>query len=312
MAMPNFLIIGTARSGTTSLYHYLKQHPQVYMSPNKEPDFFALEGRTLNFDGPDGKEATNRRIRRGCATNIEEYSALFRGASDETAIGEASTWYLYSAQAPSRIKLHIPRAKLIAVLRQPVERACSAFLYLRLRGQEPLSEFSQALQAEEIRKCANWDWWWYYKDIGYYYVQLKRYFDMFEQDQIRVYLYEDLKAEPLRVVQSVYRFLGVDNGFVPDFSRKYNSSGVPKNNPLADLVHKAHHPVKTILRPLLPAGLRWRLSTSVLNTRLMDWTVTEPPPLLDPEVRGELTDLYREDILKLQDLIGRDLSAWLT
>jgi sulfotransferase family protein len=310
MTMPNFLIIGAAKSGTTSLYHYLKQHPQVYMSPNKEPDFFALEGRKLNFDGPDGKEATNRRIRRGCATNIEEYRTLFRGVSDETAIGEASTWYLYSAQAPGRIKVHIPKAKLIAVLRNPVERAYSAFLYLRLRDQEPLSEFSQALQAEQIRKSNNWDWWWYYKDIGFYYVQLKRYFDTFGQDQIRVYLYEDLKAEPLRVVQSVFRFVGVDNKFVPDFSRRYNPSGVPKDNPLAELAHKPHNPVKTILRPLLPAGLRWRLSTSLLYTRLKNWTVTKPPPL-PPEIRGELTDLYREDVLKLQDLIGRDLSVWL-
>jgi Sulfotransferase family len=170
--MPNFLIIGAAKSGTTSLYHYLNQHPQIYMSPEKEPEFFALEGRKLDFDGPDGKEVINRRIQRNRPTNIEEYRALFEGVSGETAIGEASPWYLYSVQAPSRISYYIPGVKLIAVLRNPVERAYSLFLYLRLRGQEPLSDFSQALQAEEVRKRDNWEWWWYYKDVGFYHAQL--------------------------------------------------------------------------------------------------------------------------------------------
>ncbi len=305
MTMPNFLIIGAAKSGTTSLHQYLKQHPQIYVSPQKEPEFFALDGRDLNFSGPEGREPVTRRIQRECATNIEKYRALFDGASGEMAIGEASPWYLYSAQAPNRIKHYIPEVRLIAILRNPVERAYSLFTYHRMRGYEPLSDFSQALRAEDDRKRNNWEWWWYYKDHGFYYAQLKRYFDAFDQDQIRVYLYEDLESDRVRFAQSVYRFLAVDDSVVPDVSLRYNMSGVPKNKLLSSLVDRRDHPVKTVLRPLLPAGLRKRLSTSVKNRNLV-----KPPPLA-PEIRRELIEVYRDDIVKLEGLIGRDLSAWL-
>ena len=146
MSMPNFLIIGAAKSGTTSLYAYLEQHPQAYLSPKKEPEFFSYEGREVDFNGPKGEEQANHGIKQHITANIEEYRALFRGASDEKAIGEASTMYLYSPQAPSRIKHYIPKVKLIAIFRNPVDRAYSTFSYLTLQGREPLSEFSQALQ----------------------------------------------------------------------------------------------------------------------------------------------------------------------
>src|SRR3712207_923366 len=106
MTMPNFLIIGAMKSGTTSLHYYLKQHPDVFMPPVKEQDFFALEGKKLNFNGPEGPAFINRMIRQNSITNIEEYRAAFRGVSNERAVGEASPVYLYSHQAPSRIQYY--------------------------------------------------------------------------------------------------------------------------------------------------------------------------------------------------------------
>ena len=129
MTMPNFLIIGAMRAGTTSLYHYLKQHPQVYMSPVKEPRFFALEG-----EKPDPGRPTDERLMNHSITDIEAYRALFQAVSKETAIGEASPLYLYSPKAPERIRHYIPDAKLIAVLRDPVERAYSHFLDIFMTG----------------------------------------------------------------------------------------------------------------------------------------------------------------------------------
>ena len=140
MTLPNFLIIGAMKSGTTSLYHYLKQHPQIYMSSIKEPNFFALEGSNLDFNGAEGKEQIQRLIKRESIINIEEYRALFRRAAHETAIGEASPMYLYSPEAPYRIRYYVPEAKLITILRNPVERAYSAFLYMTRDGREPLGE----------------------------------------------------------------------------------------------------------------------------------------------------------------------------
>ena len=132
MAMPNFLIIGAMKSGTTALYYYLEQHPQVYMSPVKEPNFFCSEE---NSDGD-------------FATRLGAYQDLFRDVSGEKAIGEASHCYLYEPEAAARIQEYITDAKLIAVLRDPVDRAYSHFLHMVRNGSEPLTDFALALREE--------------------------------------------------------------------------------------------------------------------------------------------------------------------
>jgi Sulfotransferase family len=304
MTLPNFLIIGAMKSGTTSLYYYLKQHPQIYMSSIKEPNFFALEGSNLDFDGAEGKERIKRWIKRDFVTNIEEYRALFRGAAGETAIGEASPIYLYSPEASYRIRHYVPEAKLIAILRNPVERAYSAFVYMSREGREPLNDFSRALRAEEGRMRDNWEWIWHYKHVGFYYSQLKRYFDVFDRDQIRVYLYEDLRAGIPRVLRDIFGFLEVDDTFVPDTSMRHNVSGTPKSGLLPGFIF-GRNPVKTVLKPLFPQELRQHISVSLKSRYLVG-----APPLV-PEVRRELLEAYRDDVLKLESLIERDLSGWL-
>ncbi len=299
MTMPNFLIIGNGKSGTTSLYHYLKQHPEVYMSPIKEPHFFSFEGESpTSFSGPGDEEFMSRKV-----TDLEEYRRLFAGASDEKAIGEASQTYLGNPKAPDRIRHYIPEAKLIAILRNPVDRAYSAYLHLVRNGQEWL-DFARALREEEARIKANWNDIWHYKRGGFYHAQLTRYYDLFDQDQIRVYLYEDLKEDPVGTMQSIFRFLGVDDAFVPDTSVRYNVSGIPKSRALKTFVEKPN-PLKTAIKPLFTEGLRRRIAENLRHRNL-----AIPPPMPE-DVRKELPEAYREDILKLQDLIGRDLSGWL-
>lgn len=301
MTMPNFLIIGAGKSGTTSLYHYLKQHPQVYMSPVKEPKFFAVEGKELDFRGPNDEISMNR----GSITDINAYQSLFHDVTNEKAIGEASPLYLYSPEAPERIKHYIPGAKLIAILRDPVERAYSSFLQRVQKAQEPLDGFAQALREEENRARDNWAPRWQSKRIGFYYAHLKRYYEAFDAGQIRVYLYEDLKADPVGLAQDVFRFLEVDDSFTPDTSLRHNVSGIPRSRVLQALISR-HNPIKSVLKPLLPEGVRHHISVS-LQTR----NIAGPPPPLDQDIRKELVDMYREDILKLEKLIGRDLSSWL-
>lgn len=299
MTMPNFLIIGAAKSGTTSLYHYLGQHPQVYTSPVKEPRFFALEGEKLDFHGPGDQKAL-----RGSVTDIETYRGLFAGVSDEIAVGEASPLYMYSAKAPGRIERHIPEVKLVAILRNPAERAYSGFLHLVRDGLEPLDNFGRALEAEEDRIRRKYAPHWWYREGGFYHAQLSRYFQRFDRERIRVYLHEDLKADPAAVLRDLFGFLGVDERFVPNLSARHNVGGVPGRKRLHALV-TAPHPLKTTLKPFVPRGLRKRV---VSNLRTQ--SLREPPPL-SPEVRRELIEVYREDILNLQDLIQRDLSRWL-
>ena len=297
MTLPNFLVIGAMRAGTTALYRFLMQHPRIYMSPIKEPKFFALENHPLDFLGP-GDRA---RMRRDARTTQESYRELFRGASTESAVGEASTFYLYSTEAPVNIHRRAPNMRLIAVLRHPAERAYSAYLHMVRRGFEPLRDFHAALQAEAERSRAGWaPDNWHYRQMGFYATQLERYFSLFDRKQVRVYLYEDFCADPVGTLQDMFRFLGVDPEFVPDVSLRYNVSGIPRSRRLQALINRP----RTALGKPLPEAWRLRIGLAVQR-----WNLTRPA--LGDEVWRDLLEGYREDMLRLEDLIRRDLSGWL-
>jgi hypothetical protein len=297
VTMPSFLVIGAAKSGTTSLYHYLAQHPDVFMSPVKEPKFFALEGERPSFRGPGDAEAD-------AVTTLEDYRALFEGVNGESAVGEASPLYLYLEKAVGRIKHHVPEAKFIAVLRNPVDRAYSSFLHKVRDGRETTTDFAEALASEERRIREGWAYGWHYKRRGFYHEQLNRYYEAFGREKVRVYLYEDLRRDPRGLLRDAYGFLGVDETFVPDLSLEHNVSGIPKNRLVHSLL-RGRNPVKAALKPLLPEGLRKKLTVDLQRRNL------EKAPPIPPEVRRELVEEYREDVLKLQGLIDRDLSGWL-
>jgi hypothetical protein len=237
-------------------------------------------------------------------TDLEGYRALFAGVSGEKAIGEATVIYLHVPEAASRIKHYVPGAKLIAVLRNPVDRAYAAYLRKVRDGRERLG-FSKALEAEEERIRNNWAPGWQYKRIGFYHAHLTRYYDLFGPEQIQVYLYEDLDEDPVGMMQGIFRFLGVDDAFIPDTSLRYEDvSSIAKSRALHALIKKPN-PLKSVLKPFLPEGLRLRIAANLLDRNLTK------PPSMPEEVREELTEAYREDVLKLQGLIGRDLSGWL-
>lgn len=302
MIMPNFLVIGAQKAGTTSLYHYLAQHPQIYMSPLKEPAFFDFEGQEPDFCGP-----RDRELYRFVVTDIESYRQLFQRVSNEIAIGEASPHYLYSSRAPERIKHYIPNAKLIAILRNPVDRAYSGFLHAIRDEREPLTDFAQALREEEKRIEKNWEYLWRYKHMGFYYVQLKRYFSLFARSQIKVYLYEDLNNNTVALLRDICQFLNVDETLSFDMLNRHHVSGIPKNRLFNQLLIKLPtiNFVNISLKFLLPSKkLRQRVYLNLKNQNLVK-------PKLPISVRNELIQLYREDILNLQDLIERDLSKWL-
>lgn len=225
MVMPNFLVIGAAKAGTTSLYHYLNQHPQIYMTPIKETNFFALEGHPVGFCGP-GDQAY---IKRFSITSKQSYQEQFQGITSERAIGEASPLYLYSIVAPSRIRHYIPDVKLIAILRHPVDRAYSSFLHLVRDERELITNFAQSLEAEEKRISSNWEHIWHYRQMGFYYSQLKRYYDQFNHSQIRVYLYDDFNRAPNGILLDIFRFLNIDETFIPDMSIRHNGTSITQD-----------------------------------------------------------------------------------
>lgn len=298
MTMPNFLLIGAPKAGTTSLYRYLSEHPQIYMSPMKAPNFFALEGEALNYQGP--RDHTKNYI-----TDLKNYCSLFDGVVNETAIGEASPWYLYMPKSSERIHHYIPNVKLIAVLRNPVDRAYSQFLSHVQRDFEPLNDFAQALDAEKDRIEDNWSPRWFYKERGFYYRQLKPYFDRFDSSQIRVFVYEDIREDYSKVLASIFEFLEVKKDFKPNLSQKYNTTKSHKNRKLFRFF-SGKNSLKSALRPFFTPSQRTRIVSTLMQLN------TGPKTKLSSELRDRLISEYREDILGLQDLIQRDLSCWLT
>jgi hypothetical protein len=198
---------------------------------------------------------------------------------------------------------------LIAILRDPAERAYSQFLHLIRESREPLLDFSQALAAEDHRVQANWEWSWHYRRVGLYYHQLKRYFERFSREQIRVYLYEDFQNNPQGLLNDIFRFLGVDEHFMPDMSRRYNVSGVPRGVVAAKIL-ALRREARAVLRPLRPF-LPARVSKAGLAGLEKLYNRNPVRPRLNPELRKVLVASYRDDILRLETLINRDLSPWL-
>ncbi len=302
MTWPSFLIIGAAKAGTSSVYAYLGQHPEIYTSPIKGPCFFAFdEGARVRVAGPGDQATFDRHV----VTDAAAYRRLFDGVRDEKAAGEASVLYLYSPTAAARIRRAIPAVKLIAILRDPAERAFSSFLHLRRDGREPLADFADALAAEDDRVRAQWQHLWHYTRLGFYHEQLRRYVALFPREQVAVFTDDELRANPRAVLRRIFAFLGVDDTFVPDVSRRHNVSGQPRSR----LVHRflgEPGALKSLVKPLVPAAMRTRL-----RARANRWNVDGRRPRLPDDLRRALVALYRDDIVKLQALIDRDLSGWL-
>lgn len=286
MPLPNFIIFGAVKGGSSSLYQYCKQHPDIYMSPLKEARFFAYDETDPDFQG---KAKNLFPIR-----SMDEYRALFDGVSGQTAIGEASPQYLRSPVAAARIKQVIPNVKLLASLRHPVDRIFSGYTMSIRAGSENRS-IQDVFRDKQLL------------DSSCYYQDVKRYFDLFGRDQIKIIIFEDFRDRTLDVMREIFTFLGVDESFVPDVSEKHNSGGIPRNKMLHQLIRrkKSLRRLMAAVEPFVPRGLR------SVRRKIRDMNLA-PPPALPSDTRAELSDYFRDDILRLQDLLGRDLSVWLT
>lgn len=303
MTMPNFLVVGAPKCGTDSLCDYIGQHPEVYMCPSREPNFFVAEGQgDIPYRGPGDREVLRQWDM--WVSSLERYQALFAGANSEKAIGEGTTWYLYDERAPERIRHHIPQAKLIAILRNPADRAYSAYNMLLRDGREPIRDFARALAAEDERVRDGWEPMWHYRRVGFYSNQLRRYYELFDAAQVHIVLYDDFNARPGGVLRELFRFLQVDDQFEPDMSERHNVSLVPKYHTFHRLI-AGYNPLKAAAKTVLPGGFRQRVKGNLVSRNL------STPELLPTETRQHLIEVFRSDILDLQELIDRDLSRWL-
>jgi hypothetical protein len=301
---PNFFIVGAAKAGTTSLYEYLRQHPDVFMPKDKEPWHFC-----------DLKEPAPY-----CAVqslDFNAYLALFAEAGDRRAVGEASVSYLTSPGAESRIYARYPDARIIILLRNPADRVYSWYNFLCQYGVEPGLSLERALAEEDQRVAVaaqGRDTWFVDECILYFHYGLishdiERFVNRFPKEQVHVALFEDLKARPVETTRAVYEFLEVDPAFVPRSLKVHNPTWFPLSVTLQHFFAS-----RSRLHPFLPS----RGPTRFLDRQVIPkvcWANAVAgrarKRVFNPATRRALLNRYRDDIRRTEELVGRSLQVWL-
>ena len=310
--LPNFFIVGAAKSGTTSLYWYLSNHPDIYMSPIKEPNFFAKDLKINDFVGNYRepllfdlkKYFSNDKlpfVHIAYIRDLEVYLKLFKNVRNKSVLGEASTSYLFSKVAAREIHRFNPSSKILIILRNPVDRAFSHYLMNLQLGltdnTDFLSEFFEDLQKTE----KGWGISHLYLELGLYYEQVKRYLDFFTNKNVKIVLYEDFKSQPEKVLKEIFCFLGVKRDIFIDFSKKFNVSTFPKFPRLNAFLKKNVVSFKSYN----PHGVKKFIKK---NYKRMFFKSQKPS--LSFEARIRVFDYFKNDIQNLGKLTGLDLKKW--
>ena len=297
---PNFFMVGAPRCASTFLYTYLERHPDIYMPEVKEPRFMCR-------DLDSGTPADARMFIR----SWERYLSLFVPAGNETAVGEACVFNLFSEVAATNIHRLNPEARIIAQIREPVEQMYS-FHAVRRRNRTEDLPFAEALAAEPDRRAGrrlpkrgrNFRMY-QYRAVASFSGQIQRYFDTFPRDQVKVIVYEDLIRDQARTYADALAFLGVDPGFRPAFdvvnpNRVYRLPQVAEAFRSPDVVGRA--------KRLVPRPLHG-LARAVVSGLQRVNTQTPPRAPMDPALRARLREEFAPEVARLSDLLDRDLAA---
>lgn len=294
---PHFIIVGAPKAGTTSLFKYLNQHPQVYFPKRKEPMFFC--DYDANFAGPSADWYNANMI-----NEPESYLSMFADADEHKVTGEASTDYLSCPNAAVRIKNWNPDIKIIIILRNPIDRAYSEHMNLVSRMREEV-DFLESINLEEQRIKNGYPPYFWHVRRGLYYEAVRNYLSIFDQKKVQVLFYDDLTQSPEQVIESILSFLDLET--IPvDTSERFNISGRPKSRFLQHLLLSGK---KRFINGSLGALMRKNELIGKTYRSLMVSNM-EKPKLKKHEFRY-VRDIFYEDIIKLQDFLNLDLSHWL-
>lgn len=269
MSLPSFFVVGAAKSGTTTVYHALRAHRDVYLPAVKEPHVYAALADPPALAHLFADEDAARR----------RYAQLYADVDGQRAVGDMSTTSLVVPGTAALIAREVPDARIVAILRQPVDRAFSHHGHFRAAGAEDL-DFLQAVRREEARQASGRPFTYRYMGWGRYAQQLRPYIDLLGRQRVLVHLYDDLCADPAAVIRRTLRFLEVDDGAVSVPRKRHND------------------------RRMLAGGGR-----DVRGVRRLMRMATRHPRL-DAGVRAQLTREVAREIDELEGLIERDLSAW--
>lgn len=297
--LPNLLVVGAAKCGTSSLHKYLDQHPQIFMSKVKEPRFISSQVNPFPLNGPG-----DDKVEAWYVKDYEGYSRLFEGSDGYPVVGESSadTLYFYKRTIPV-IKQYHGDPRIIIMLRNPVKRAFSAYQHLVRDLREELS-FEEGLREEPNRIKNNWELIYHYKAVSLYYDAVKAFLDNFSS--VKIILTEDQEKRPQQVLRDIFRFLGVDPNCDINTEIRYNMSGKPKSQWLHQFFFEgnmARRLAKPIVHTLFSHETRVRIAQKIQEKNLTRLTI-------NPDTKRSLQEYFEEDIRKLETLLNRDLSIW--
>lgn len=292
---PNFLIVGAAKAATTTIHEYLKQHPEIFMTEDKEPCFFALKGKDIEkFYHPHGFDPV---------VNKESYLRLFENAKQEKIRGESSTPYLFLYEDTIKnIKCDIVKhedVKILIVLREPVERAYSQYIMYRRELWESNS-FEEALELEEQRLKNNYHFDYAYYKRGLYAHQVEAYQNNFKN--VKVVFYEDFKKDNIASLNEIITFLGLSKFEFQKIDNR-NIGGIPKSKILLKILRKKSY-FKKLFQKIIPNSKKKFIYNYVFNRNLTK------APKLNQETKIKISKLYEADIKKLEKLLDIDLTSW--
>jgi hypothetical protein len=280
---PNLFLVGAAKAGTTSVYNHLDRHPAIYMSPMKEPHFFSRI-----------EPAPRWRDFFPHVANEGDYLALFAGATNEDFLGEASTSYLWDRQAAERIKRVVPEARILIMLRDPIDRAYSQYWNDVREGIERRS-FLDALREENRSGPGRWGVSSLYIDCGRYADQVEAYLDRFGV-RVHVSFFEHLARDEARAIGEIHTFLGVGPARSGTPPRRMNPTSLPRNKVSRALFASGR--LRRVVRATVPRPMRSRLRGALLKEAI--------PPPMEPAARTLLTDIFRPEVTRLAELLGWD------
>jgi hypothetical protein len=295
VGFPDFFIVGAPKCGTTSFYRYLRDHPEIFMPTAKEPHFF---GEDL--------------VRPEYLKDADRYLQLFDEASGSKLRGEASVWYLFSRTAAQEISRVKPDAKIIVLLRHPVDAMESLHRHLLYNGSEVLESFPEAFRVQVLRKQGlhlpdgvTFPQRLLYADVVAYSHQVQRYIDTFGSANVHVIIFEEFLVDKATIYRGLLRFLGVASDVEPDW-RIHNQAKSMRSRAVGLMLAHPPKPIKGLLRQLLPGSTRRRIWQFLWHLNL-----TEPPAsITSPRFRAELCDLVEPEIDRLVHVLGRDIPAW--